>query len=64
MSGCGLGFWLIPLTRVALLCFSSFQPVHRPEAYATPEIVQRERDGLAKLEEELVVIEAALKALG
>ena len=31
---------------------------------APPEIVQRERDGLAKLEEELVVIEAALKALG
>ena len=31
---------------------------------APAEIVQRERDGLAKLEEELAVIEAALKALG
>ena len=31
---------------------------------APPEIVQRERDGLAKLEEELTVVEAALKTLG
>jgi valyl-tRNA synthetase len=31
---------------------------------APPEIVQRERDGLVKLEEELAVIEAALKTLG
>ena len=31
---------------------------------APAEIVQRERDGLAKLEEELQVVESALASLG